>query len=75
MGTLSEDEDEALTRTVHPLIHLGCGVEFNQPVLVLEALALTAIHNKTLDTFLSKAESLGFHWGSQQIKVLPKLSK
>jgi hypothetical protein len=29
---------------VHPIIHLGCGIEFNQPSIVAEALAGACVH-------------------------------
>jgi hypothetical protein len=30
---------------LHPLIHLGFGVEFEQPAIIAEALALAAVHD------------------------------
>lgn len=30
---------------IHPLIHLGFGIEFNQPAIVAQALAQTAVHD------------------------------
>lgn len=30
---------------IHPLIHLGFGLEFNQPAIVAQALAQTAVHD------------------------------
>lgn len=33
---------------VHPLIHLGLGLEFNQPAIVAQALAQTAVHEDKL---------------------------
>ncbi|OAP56136.1 hypothetical protein AYL99_09315 [Fonsecaea erecta] len=35
----------------HPLIHLGYGVEFNQPAIVAEALAQACVHSTYLDAF------------------------
>ncbi|OAX81912.1 hypothetical protein ACJ72_03745 [Emergomyces africanus] len=40
---------------VHPFIQLGFGLEFNQPAIVAEALAETAVHELNL-TFLLPAE-------------------
>ncbi|KAL8787549.1 MAG: hypothetical protein Q9195_007721 [Heterodermia aff. obscurata] len=36
---------------LHPLIHLGFGLEFKQPAIVAEALGSTAIHPTFLDSF------------------------
>ncbi|KAL8948606.1 MAG: hypothetical protein Q9222_005222 [Ikaeria aurantiellina] len=36
---------------LHPIIHLGFGVEFRQPAIIAEALAQTAIHPTFLDQF------------------------
>ncbi|KAE8392633.1 hypothetical protein BDV23DRAFT_150778 [Aspergillus alliaceus] len=42
---------------IHPLIHLGFGIEFNQPAIIAEALAQTATHeNWTGPMFLFPAE-------------------
>ena len=42
--------------TFHPFIHLGFGIEFQQPTIVAEALGQTAIHSTWLDSFLFEAE-------------------
>ncbi|KAI2793918.1 Oxidoreductase ptaJ [Penicillium oxalicum] len=46
---------------VHPLIHLGFGLEFNQPAIVAEALAQAAVHDDKLgyDFFLSAEKKAG----------------
>ena len=41
---------------VHPLIHLGFGIEFEQPALIAEALAETAVHEAWLKPFLIGTE-------------------
>ena len=41
---------------MHPIIHLGCGIEFNQPSLVAEALAGACVHEAWPKTFLLPAE-------------------
>lgn len=41
---------------LHPLIHLGFGVEFAQPAIVAEALAQAAIHDNWPGNFLLGAE-------------------
>ncbi|KAJ6104363.1 hypothetical protein N7523_010683 [Penicillium sp. IBT 18751x] len=41
---------------VHPIIHLGCGIEFQQPSLVAEALAGACVHENWPKTFLLPTE-------------------
>ncbi|KAL6241941.1 hypothetical protein RBB50_011186 [Rhinocladiella similis] len=41
---------------LHPLIHLGFGVEFKQPAIMVEALAQAAVHDDWPGTFLYAAE-------------------
>lgn len=41
---------------LHPLIHLGFGVEFKQPAIVAEALAEAASHDIWIAAFLQGAE-------------------
>ncbi|KAL4901850.1 hypothetical protein BDW74DRAFT_159056 [Aspergillus multicolor] len=42
---------------LHPIIHLGFGIEFNQPAIIAEALAQTAVHEEwTGPRFLFPAE-------------------
>ena len=41
---------------LHPLIHQGFGVEFQQPVIVAEALAQAAVHDNWIGLFLHGAE-------------------
>ncbi|KAL4894512.1 hypothetical protein BDV59DRAFT_200854 [Aspergillus ambiguus] len=43
---------------LHPLIHLGFGIEFNQPAIIAEALAQTAVHRNTLHRFFQHTEAL-----------------
>jgi hypothetical protein len=40
----------------HPIIHLGFGVEFEQPAIIVEALAQAAVHSGWVDDFLLGAE-------------------
>lgn len=37
---------------LHPIIHLGFGVEFEQPAIIAEALAQAAVHDSWIGTFL-----------------------
>ncbi|KAL8849575.1 MAG: hypothetical protein Q9221_005449 [Calogaya cf. arnoldii] len=41
---------------LHPIIHLGFGVEFNQPAIVAEALAQAAVHDGWTGLFLLETE-------------------
>ncbi|OJI99511.1 hypothetical protein ASPVEDRAFT_126175 [Aspergillus versicolor CBS 583.65] len=41
---------------LHPMIHLGCGLEFNQPLLVAEALAAGCVHDDWPSSFLFPTE-------------------
>lgn len=41
---------------LHPIIHLGFGVEFHQPVIVAEALAQAAAHDNWISIFLQGAK-------------------
>ncbi|KAF1952597.1 hypothetical protein CC80DRAFT_596415 [Byssothecium circinans] len=45
------------TDLVHPMIHLGCGLEFNQPSIVAEALAGACVHANWPKDFLLPTES------------------
>jgi hypothetical protein len=42
---------------LHPIIHLGFGVEFRQPALIAEALAQAAVHDGWMKPFFLDAES------------------
>lgn len=46
---------------VHPLIHLGYGLEFNQPAIVAQALAQAAVHDEWMgkDYFLPAEKLAG----------------
>ena len=41
---------------LHPLIHLGFGVEFKQPAIIAEALAQACVHDNWLTPFFKEAE-------------------
>lgn len=41
---------------LHPLIHLGFGVEFEQPAIIAEALAQACIHSDWIAKFFSSAQ-------------------
>ncbi|ETI24533.1 hypothetical protein G647_03902 [Cladophialophora carrionii CBS 160.54] len=48
--------DRMFAGFLHPLIHLGFGVEFKQPAIIVEALAQACIHDGWTGTFLHSAE-------------------
>lgn len=41
---------------MHPIIHLGFGIEFHQPAIIAEALAQAAIHDNWIGTIYLNAE-------------------
>ncbi|KAL6237510.1 hypothetical protein BDW75DRAFT_238297 [Aspergillus navahoensis] len=43
---------------LHPMIHLGCALEFNQPLLVAEALAAGCVHDDWPNSFLFPTEEM-----------------
>lgn len=45
-----------MTGFLHPLIHLGFGIEFKQPAIIVEALAQAATHDDWTKPFLIQAE-------------------
>lgn len=55
-----ERADDLLARTfggfLHPLIHLGFGLEFDQPAVVAEALAQGALHSDYLKPYFLACE-------------------
>lgn len=77
---LAEDDnaENMLARTfgglLHPLIHLGFAIEFNQPALVAEALAQTAVHEDwTGPRFLFPAEKAAGGVGKPGKKTMLQL--
>jgi hypothetical protein len=63
-----------VTGLVHPLIHLGFGIEFNQPAIVAQALAQTAVHDEVMGpAFFLPAEKLAGGIGKPGKKSLLQL--
>jgi hypothetical protein len=56
---------------LHPLIHLGFGIEFNQPAIIAEALAQACIHDSWISPYLLKCEAASTSITSS--KTLPQL--
>ncbi|KAI9744191.1 MAG: hypothetical protein M1818_002343 [Claussenomyces sp. TS43310] len=72
-----EKADDLLARMfagfLHPIIHLGFGLEFNQPAIVAEALAQASVHsNDGIKSFLLSAEKAAKSKARSK-KTLPKL--
>lgn len=60
---------------LHPIIHLGFGVEFEQPSLIAEGLAHAASHDPgNIDTFFHRSEQLA-HSGTIPSRPLIELYK
>ncbi|KAK2869685.1 hypothetical protein FQN49_003117 [Arthroderma sp. PD_2] len=72
-----EFADEMLARLfgglVHPMIHLGFALEFNQPAIAAQALAQTAAHDKKLETFFQPAERMASNAGRAGGKTVVQL--
>ena len=62
----------AMIGFLHPIIHLGFGVEFQQPAIVAEALAQAAAHDNWLTPFFIESEKTAKASG-QQSKSLVEL--
>ena len=58
-----------VTGFLHPIIHLGFGVEFQQPAIVAEALAQAAVHDSWLNPFLLGAEKAAASTGNSKSLV------
>lgn len=55
---------------LHPLIHLGFGIEFRQPAIIAEALAQASVHDNWMAPYLFKTETEST---SPSSKTLPEL--
>ena len=59
---------------IHPFIHFGFGIEFNQPAIVAQALAQTAVHKEGFGrNFFLPAEQLAGGIGNRGSKSLLQL--
>lgn len=72
-----ERADDMLVRLfagfLHPIIHLGFGVEFQQPAIAAEALAQTAVHSNWMGPLLLGAEKVAKENGVRKSKTLVEL--
>src|SRR4051794_3139315 len=55
---------------LHPLIHLGFGIEFRQPAIIAEALAQASVHSTWMTPYLFKSEAAATEPSS---KTVPEL--
>lgn len=55
---------------LHPLIHLGFGIEFKQPAIIAEALAQACVHQNWISPYLLKTDAAST---STSTKTLPQL--
>lgn len=58
---------------LHPLIHLGFGIEFEQPAIIAEALAQAAIHSDWIAKFFYGAEKAANQKRSKPSKAMSEL--
>ncbi|TKA63034.1 hypothetical protein B0A49_09507 [Cryomyces minteri] len=58
---------------LHPIIHLGFGVEFKQPAIIAEALAQAAVHDNWMGPLLLGAEKAAKEKGTTESKTLVQL--
>lgn len=58
---------------LHPLIHLGFGVEFRQPAIIAEALALAAVDRDTLSPLFFEAEKQASKFPERATKTFVQL--
>jgi hypothetical protein len=80
-----ERADDLLVRMfggfLHPLIHLGFGVEFQQPAIVAEALAQAAVHDNWIGKFFrgceerAKKTGTGDGKGKTLVQILEEIRK
>lgn len=58
---------------LHPIIHLGYGVEFRQPAIVAEALAQAACHSDWIGNYLLPAEEAAKSQNQDSSKSIAEL--
>ena len=74
-----ERADDMLVRMfsgfLHPIIHLGFGVEFEQPAIIAEALAQAAVHGNWIAPLFIESEKAAKKNGGVQKTVLQLLEE
>ncbi|KAK4546135.1 hypothetical protein LTR36_002272 [Oleoguttula mirabilis] len=72
-----ESADDMLARTLagflHPLIHLGFGIEFHQPAIIAEAMAQSAVHDNYMRRLFIPAEKAAKNRGCEESKTIVEL--
>lgn len=72
-----ERADDLLSRLfagfLHPIIHLGFGLEFQQPAIVAEGLAQAAVHGPYMSKFFLPAEKAAKDRASEPSKTIVEL--
>ncbi|TKA71881.1 hypothetical protein B0A55_06333 [Friedmanniomyces simplex] len=72
-----EQADDLLSRLfagfLHPIIHLGFGLEFQQPAIVAEGLAQAAVHGPQMSKFFLPAEKAARERADEPCKSIVKL--
>lgn len=72
-----ERADDMLVRLfagfLHPIIHLGFGIEFQQPAIMAEGLAMAAVHDRWMKPLFIAAEELASKTPDAPSKTLVEL--
>ncbi|KAK5122385.1 hypothetical protein LTR85_003969 [Meristemomyces frigidus] len=72
-----ERADDMLARLfagfLHPIIHLGFGIEFHQPAIIAEAMAQSAVHDNYMRKFLVPAEEAAKKKGGEESRTIVDL--
>lgn len=58
---------------LHPIIHLGYGIEFHQPAIIAEALAQAACHDDWIGKYLLPADKAAKERSDQKSKTIVQL--
>lgn len=61
------------TGFLHPIIHLGFGIEFNQPAIIAEGIAQACVHDNWTGQFLLAAEKDSKKRASASSKTMSEL--
>lgn len=74
----TERADDMLVRLyasfLHPIIHLGFGIEFQQPAITTEALAQAAVHDDWMgDFFFGCEKAASSEKGRKEVKTIVQL--
>ena len=71
---ITGNKDTLITKGFfHPIIHLGFGLEFNQPAIIAEALAQACVHDDWMKRLVLPAEKAAAQTPSESLKTMPEL--